>query len=476
MNDRKDVEKVRLALDTAFSSLRDDPWLARKVLAGAREEKKATKKLPIVLVFLLILILAAGIALAAALLWEQSVVPMKAIEQEEGDYIHWPLSQKQALIRALIASGDLAENDETARLFDDAASEAEKNALADQLVLTLTGQTDKKEISVDTITYAILGPADSWTPEQRVWWQQITNLFCSAQGAPDTLIAPTADDISEAEAVAIAKAAILEAYALPSDALDNALAVADLYVTGQRPDYRRWNVQFKLLREGDDQYVERVYAAIVDETGQVVDDPDVGINAPAKAAGRPARLASGYPDTPLFRPVDDLMRRAGNRIFQLWPLELKAEFSQAIAPQVRAVVESGDWSPLDNGGEPDLDIIAFSSYTYGLPGAQDITQEEAFDLAKHAVAAAYQLDAETLALYDAPCFYFDISAPDRRLWKIVFWPSFASAEKFPDGFASGQGHLRYKVEINAQTAEIEKMEAFDFQVFGGDLEYKLKLY
>ena len=105
-----------------------------------------------------------------------------------------------------------------------------------------------------------------------------------------------------------------------------------------------------------------------------------------------------------------------------------------------------------------------------------MTQEEAFALAKHAVAAAYQLDAETLALYDAPCFYFDLSVPDRRLWKIVFWPSFASAEKFPDGFASGQGHLRYKVEINAQTAEIEKMEAFDFQASGGDLEYKLKLY
>ena len=476
MNDRKDVEKVQLALDTAFSSLKDDPWLARKVLASAREETKTKKKLSTGLVFLLILILAAGAALAATLLWEQYVVPMKEIEQTEGDYMHWPLRQKQALIRALIASGNLAENDETARLFDDAASEVEKNALADQLVLTLTGLSDKKEINVDAITYAILGHEDAWTPEQRVWWQQVTNQFYGAQDAPDTLVTPAADDVSEAEAVAIAKAAILEAYALPSNALDNALAVADLYVTSQRPAYRRWNVQFKLLREGGDHYVERVYAAIVDEKGLVIDDPDVGIDAPAKAAERPSRLASGYPDTPLFQPVDDLMRRASNRIFQLWPLELKAEFSQEIAPQIRAVVESGDLSPLNNGGEPDLDLIAFSSYTYGLPGAQDMAQEEAFALAKQAVMAAYQLDDETLALYDTPYFYFDISVPDARVWKIVFWPSYLSAEKFPDGFASGQGHVRYKVEINAQTSEIRKIEAFDFQASGGDLEYKLKLY
>ena len=476
MNDRKDVAKVQLALDTAFSDLKDDPWLARKVLANAREETKTKKKLSTGLVFLLVLILAAGIALAATLLWEQYVVPMKEIEQTEGDYMHWPLRQKQALIRALIASGNLAENDETARLFDDATAEAEKNALADQLVLTLTGLSDKKEISVDAITYAILGPEDVWTPEQRVWWQQITNQFYGAQDAPDTLVTPAAGDVSESEAIAIAKAAILDAYALPANALDNALAVADLYVTSQRPDYRRWNVQFKILREGGDHYVERVYVAVIDEKGLVIDDPDVGIDAPAKAAARPSRLASGYPDTPLFQPVDDLMRRAGNRIFQLWPLELKAEFSQEIAPQIRAVVESGDLSPLNNGGEPDLDLIAFSSYTYGLPGAQDMAQEEAFALAKQAVMAAYQLDDETLALYDTPYFYFDISVPDARVWKIVFWPSYASAEKFPDGFASGQGHVRYKVEINAQTAEIRKIEAFDFQASGGDLEYKLKLY
>lgn len=476
MNDRKDIEKVQLALDTAFSNLKDDPRLAQKVLSNLKGEIKVKKKLSVGLVFILILILATVTALAATLLWEQHVVSMKEIERTEGDYRNWSVTQKETLIRALIDSGNIVENDETDRLFDDTTAESEKTVIADQLVLALTGQTDIKEISVDAITYAVMGDADTWTPEQRVWWQQVTNQFYSPQDAPDTLVMPTADVISETEAISIAKKAILEGYALPLDSLDKALPVADLYVTEQRPNYKRWNIQFKILRAGSDHYVERIYVAVVDEKGDVIDDPDVGIKRPAKTAEKPSRLDSGYPDTPLFQLINSLMRRAGNTIFQFWPLELKAEYSQTVAPQVRTVVESGDLTPLNNGEEPDLDVIAFSSYIYSLPGNQDISQEEAFAIAKQAVKAAYQLDDETLALYDAPYFYFDVSNPNVRVWKIVFWPSYASAEKFPDGFVSGQGHLRYKVEINAQTAEIERIEEFDFQALGGDLEYKLKLY
>ena len=38
MNDHKDIKKVQLALNTTFSDLKDDPWLAQKVLAKAKEK------------------------------------------------------------------------------------------------------------------------------------------------------------------------------------------------------------------------------------------------------------------------------------------------------------------------------------------------------------------------------------------------------------------------------------------------------
>lgn len=434
------------------------------------------KKLSVGFVLVIVLVLAAVTALAAALLWEQQVIQMKEIEQSEGEYADWPISQKQTLIRALIDSGNIVESGDTIRLFDDTTAESEKNAIADQLILTLTKQTDVQEISIDIITYAIMGSTDTWTPEQRVWWQQVTEQLYSDQGAPDTLITPAEDVVSEAEAIAIAKAAILEAYKLSADALNSSLSVADLYVTEQRPDYRRWNVQFKVLRAGSDNYVERVYTAIVDEDGRVIDDPDVGVTTPQARAESSPLLRSGYPDTPLFRLIDDFILRAGNKVFELWSLELRAEYSQTVAPQVRAIVESGDLSLLNNGQEPDLDVMAYSSYTYGLPDATDIKQEDAFTIAKQALMDVYQLDSETIALYDNPYFYFDVTKPATSVWRIVFWPTFSSAAKFPDGFASGQGHLRYRVEVNSETGEIVKAEEFEFQALGGDLEYKQKLY
>lgn len=148
------------------------------------------KKLSVGFVLVIVLVLAAVTALAAALLWEQQVVPMKEIEQAEGDYVNWSISQKQALIRALIDSGNIEETAETARLFDDSTGETEKQAIANQLVLTLTGQTDVKEINVDIITYAIMGSTDTWTLEQRVWWQQVTNQFRNSGDDPDILVTP----------------------------------------------------------------------------------------------------------------------------------------------------------------------------------------------------------------------------------------------------------------------------------------------
>ena len=467
--------ELRRVMDACLPGLENRPDFDRDVLRQVRGEVKVKKKLSVGFVLVIVLVLAAVTALAAALLWEQQVVPMKEIEQAEGDYVNWSISQKQALIRALIDSGNIEETAETARLFDDSTGETEKQAIANQLVLTLTGQTDVKEINVDIITYAIMGSTDKWTLEQRVWWQQVTNQFRNSGDDPDILITPNGKEPTETEAIAIAKAAILSAYELPSDALDNAQAVANLYVTDQRPDYRRWDVQFKVFRDGSDSYTERIYVAIVDEQGKIIADPDVSMPSVNDMAAIYKNMKSNDGNS-----VADMymqyMKQAGNKIFQLWSLEEKAEFSRNVAPLVRAAVESGDLSQLNIGGEPDIDVVALSSYSYGLPQEQDIPQADAYTIAKQALVDAYQLDDETIALYDNPYFYFDTTNPNVTLWKIVFWPSYSSAEKFPDGFASGQGHLRYKVELNSCTGEITKTEVFEFEALGGDIDYKLKLY
>ncbi|MEG0127111.1 MAG: hypothetical protein RR816_13640, partial [Clostridia bacterium] len=74
MNDRKDIEKVQLALNTAFSGLKDDPRLAQRVLAEAKGEGKVKKKLSAGLIVAIVLVLAAVGAAATVLLSMRQIV------------------------------------------------------------------------------------------------------------------------------------------------------------------------------------------------------------------------------------------------------------------------------------------------------------------------------------------------------------------------------------------------------------------
>lgn len=93
--------ELRRVMDACLPGLENRPDFDRDVLRQVRGEVKVKKKLSVGFVLVIVLVLAAVTALAAALLWEQQVVPMKEIEQAEGDYVNWSISQKQALIPIL---------------------------------------------------------------------------------------------------------------------------------------------------------------------------------------------------------------------------------------------------------------------------------------------------------------------------------------------------------------------------------------
>ncbi|MEG1884527.1 MAG: hypothetical protein RR224_12550, partial [Clostridia bacterium] len=431
-----------------------------------RGEVKVKKKLSVGFVLVIALVLAAVTALAAVLLWEQQVIPMKEIEQSEGDYVDWPISQKQVLIRALIDSGNTVESDETLRLFDDATTEFEKHSIADQLVLTLTGQTDVKEITVSIITYAIMGLTDTWTPEQRVWWQQVTEKFHGDGGVPDTLVAPDGTEPTEAEAIAIAKAAILEAYGLPTDALDTAAPVANLYVTDMRPNYRRWDVQFKFIMAGSTNWVERVYCAIVDEAGKVIADPDVGIPSVTEMATI-AENSQYTENPPLVQEFLEYAEIAGVPTLRWWPLDVRAAYSQNMRSKVLAVIENGDLSPLMRGTTPEMEMIASSHYVYGLPSETAISQEKALGNARKAITENYGISSKEVEDYEEVLIYFDITKENQPLWRFIFIPQ------------KRYSKMIYRIEVAAKTGEIVTMDEFTFQPlrqYIDELPYHLKLY
>ena len=470
MNERNVSERIVRAVDTRLSGLTGDPWMARRVLARSKAAPVRRKKRAAALIVAAVLALAGVGALAASLLWRDQAAPMKQIEQTGGDYAGWAIEDKAALVRALVDSRHLAKSGETDRLFDEGTPEAERHAIADALLLALTGQTAVEEISVDIITYAVMGAEDFWTPEERVWWQQLTRRFDGDDGADDTFLVPDDSVISEAQAVAAAREAILSARGLEEGALDAALPVADLYVTQQQPDQPRWNVQFKLFREGSDSYVERVYSAVVDaRSGEVLSD--TGATHPDEAA---SQQIAARPDTPLLEAIDAMAESVQRDIasFPAWPLSLKAEYARDIAPRVRAIVDSGDLAPLCRSEDPDLYVIAAAAYDYGLPGEGDLAQEDALERAREAVRERFDLSRETLSLYTDVFIYFDATDPDAPLWRFVLQPEMGAR----DALGQAQYDLRYRVEIASRTGEVASAEAFERQIPVYDLSYLMNLY
>ena len=468
MNERNVSERIVRAVDARLSGLTGDPWMARRVVARSKASPVRRKKRAVALIVAAVLALAGVGALAASLLWRDQAAPMKQIEQTGGDYAGWAIEDKAALVRALVDSGHLMQSGETDRLFDEGTPEAERHAIADALLLALTGQTAVEEISVDIITYAVMGAEDTWTPEERVWWQQLTRRFDGDDGADDTFLVPDGSVISEAQAVAAAREAVLSAKELEEGALDAALPVADLYVTEQQPDRPRWNVQFKLFREGSDSYVERVYSAVVDaRSGEVLSD--TGVPQPDEAA-----IASARPDTPLLEAIDAMGESVQRDIasFGAWPLSLKAEYARDIAPKVRAIVDGGDLAPLCRSEDPDLYAIAAATYDYGLPGEGDLAQEDALERAREAVRERFDLSPETLSLYTDVFIYFDATDPDAPLWRFVLQPEMGAR----DALGQAQYDLRYRVEIASRTGEVASAEAFERQIPVYDLSYLMNLY
>lgn len=139
-----------------------------------------------------------------------------------------------------------------------------------------------KAIRWESITEVVLDKPSTWTAKERVWYQQVMNMF--GRKDPDTFLVPTADDLPEQRVVAIASEAITNAYNLPDDALDGFMPDMDLYianrtVTGDPPrsDYRRQNVIFEQYRYDQGNTTIRSYSAIIDQNGHIVGDFELGV-------------------------------------------------------------------------------------------------------------------------------------------------------------------------------------------------------
>ena len=304
---------------------------------------------------------------------------------------------------------------------------------------------------LDTVTFQVrVQNPDTFTPEERVWQQQ-SDRSKPHNEADDTFVNTTNSDLSEAEAVAIAKSAILRAHELPESALDHCRVVTNLYVTNQRPDYRRWFIQFQVLKEGSDSYVERFYTCVVDQAGQVIGDPDIDEPTLEEKAAAAAALRQKELERPAyFKRYLEYCEQNENRHFRQWPYDQKAAYSAEMLELTK------DYESIEQ------DIALTLEYAYGVPKDQELSYDAAIALAEQAVESKYGASSGMAVL----CECFDVSRKvyPGNVWKFVF--------SKPNDFYG----VHYRVVLDGTDGHIVEEEELLWQEGLKDREYDLKYF
>ncbi len=113
--------------------------------------------------------------------------------------------------------------------------------------------------------------------------------------------------------------------------------------------------------------------------------------------------------------------------------------------QIVQVLEAND--PCFSSKYPNL--YAFTRHRYGMPTSDHIQLETALETAKHtAVAMGASLETYSDRRIE---YLFDVTDATHPIWKIIILSASVSRERYPQ---SGN-YLRFRVDINAETGEVE---------------------
>ena len=243
MRELKEMDRVQDALDTALAGLRDDPYLAQKVLAEAKGGPKVKKKISAALVLAIVLILATVTALAVGLTHYFS--GFAALENTYGEYEQWPDSARVELVQVMMESGVLSTDyaDEWAK----AQSQAEKETAAERIL------QDYFEALTYVDTYNVmtreLGPIEQWSDEERALYISLLEQYGRLTDSWPVYQVPGNGDLSRAQAVQQARDAILSKFSISEEELD-ALTVDAIFAQeahnlyGAPADEPFWIVEF----------------------------------------------------------------------------------------------------------------------------------------------------------------------------------------------------------------------------------------
>lgn len=244
MNETMLREKVHRAVDNHCAHLRDDYWLAQRVIAMAREQErneqpekmpKRRSKLSVGLIVAIVLTLMSVTAVAAVVLSARQIVEETAIpmaQDTEGD--RYTLEDTNLLVQLAKENGLVLSD----------------NAMASITAAGEIGEGYWKEELLMAMAKAEFGDApERWTLEQQKWFDDV----CVAIGFIDAPHKGLPDEPAQASAAALeaANAYLHENYGAGDELLDDAsYAIGIQYINGiNEGDYdgMYWSIDYQPL-------------------------------------------------------------------------------------------------------------------------------------------------------------------------------------------------------------------------------------
>ena len=450
------MNNLKRAIDADLSRLRVTQRERAEILKNAMEGKKVKKKLSVSLVLVVALVLAVAAALAYTVS-QHYFEDVARLESQYGYYDDWKLSQKIEMLEIMKQYGILSDEQQTAALTDGDMSDAEREAKIDAFMVErygINGRTDI--ITLARILDVELGDRDTWTQEQNVWYTQML-IDSGLMGADeDVYRMPDESAVPPEEAIAVATAEIMRVWALTEDDLSRYSVEWAYYthVSDKEESWLHYDITFRPT-DGEGNWLScpvskegRVLSSADHEWFSSPEEQRAAFAEMENSVDREAReLFQQYAaDHGFNKPVGE-----ASVMFWDWPLTDKKALADLVRPVVlRNMAENPDYA--------DWSFAFYATHEYGVPDESAITQETALETARRALGERLELSDALLGYCDSVRVFYEVTDPEKPLWKFVFsagshWDEVEALGAEPAGL--------YRVVINARTGDVE--EAFSFR-------------
>lgn len=341
------------------------------------------------------------------------------------------------------------------------------------MIAKFTGK-DVSEASFMSIMQVPMGSVEKWTYEEKAWYSSLMRDV-GIEGEGITRFVEPSGKIGEQEAIRIAKREVASGYKVDESELDRykvsvSFEIPEALEPGDRQAY--WHVRFKAPEEMTDKerlfylfpvYVHPENGSLLWSVQEMLSIPDYHMR----------------PSNDIYNALGVLEAEVDGASFRDWPLALKARFSKEVAPKVKKVLESKDLTSITLFDTIDLELIAQSSYVYGMPSGTSISQEKALELAMIALSKKYGIQDNLASLYRRIPVYYDVTNAVMPKWRFVFNWGVIDQDKLSKLESSTKATLSsfcFRVEVDALKGESVSVERFEFKHQMDNLDYRLNWY